>query len=107
MKFNSGKWLAWAIPVLFIIIIEICRYSPVWAEGYARQVYPVISAGLSAFSALFPFSLGDCCIVAACFWLLFYPFYAYRKKKGGKTYGFIPVSLPDVGLYLVLLSLGH
>lgn len=84
MKFNSGKWLAWAIPVLFIIIIEICRYSPVWAEGYARQVYPVISAGLSAFSALFPFSLGDCCIVAACFWLLFYPFYAYKKKKGVK-----------------------
>lgn len=75
------KILKWGIPLLFILLTVIFRWVPAGAEWYARVCYPGISAGLSAFSSLFPFSVGDCFIVGGCLWLLVYPFYAWWKKK--------------------------
>ncbi len=71
----------WGLPLLLTALILGFRYHPVWAEAYARHVYPAVARILSAFSSLFPFSVGDVFIVGACGWLFLYPFYAWRKKK--------------------------
>lgn len=79
---SMKRILKWGVPLLLILLIIISRWIPAGAEWYARICYPAISAVLSAFSSLFPFSVGDCFIVGACLWLLVYPFYAWWKKKG-------------------------
>lgn len=79
---------SWGIPLILIGTVGLCRWQSAWAEAYARHVYPYVSSVLSAFSSLFPFSVGDCFIVGACAWLIGYPFYAWWKKKGWrKTIG--------------------
>ena len=75
---------SWGIPLFLIAMIGIFRMIPSWAEAYACLFYPFISTLLSAFSSLFPFSVGDCFIVGTCLWILIYPFYAWRKRKGAK-----------------------
>lgn len=72
----------WGLPLLLIGLILGIRYHPAWAEAYARHIYPAVAGILSAFSSLFPFSVGDVFIVGACGWLFIYPFYAWWKKKG-------------------------
>lgn len=86
MKVTLKQSLVWGIPILLGGLIRMFRCYPDGAEWYARHCYPVISAILSAFSSLFPFSLGDCFIVVACLWIIGYPFYAWlRKKRVGYT----------------------
>ena len=82
MKKKYG--FSWGIPLFLIAMIGIFRMIPSWAEAYACLFYPFISTLLSAFSSLFPFSVGDCFIVGTCLWILIYPFYAWRKRKGAK-----------------------
>ena len=53
---------------------------PNLAEGYARTVYPALSAALSAFSSLFPFPLMEVFVVSLIFVLIFYPI--RLRKKG-------------------------
>ncbi len=55
--------------------------SPVMGEWYARTVYPVFSAVLSRFSALFPFSIGDCFIYGSIAGLVIYLVYAIVKRR--------------------------
>lgn len=84
----TGSVLRWGIPLVLILIILLFRWFPAWAEGYSRYVYPLIANVLSAFSSMFPFSIGDCFIVMACLWVVVYPFYAwYKRKKPGCVTG--------------------
>ena len=75
------KLLRLSLPTLFILFILLCRYNAAWAEWYARQVYPTVSGGLSAFSSLFPFSLEEVFVVGVIGWMIVYPF--LKRKRGG------------------------
>ena len=66
--------------LLGIVFVIICRYMPSLAEGYARMVYPPLSAALSAFSSLFPFPLMEVFVVGLIFALIIYPI--RLRKKG-------------------------
>ena len=60
--------------------VILCRYMPSLAEGYARTVYPPLSAALSAFSSLFPFPLMEVFVVGLILALILYPI--RLRKKG-------------------------
>ena len=66
--------------LLGIVFVILCRYMPNLAEGYARMVYPPLSAALSAFSSLFPFPLMEVFVVGLIFALIIYPI--RLRKKG-------------------------
>ncbi|MDL2256666.1 DUF3810 domain-containing protein [Bacteroidales bacterium OttesenSCG-928-I14] len=76
----------YSICILLLIIVQISKALPSWGQVYASSVYPVISSSLSAFSSLFPFSLGDVfialSIIGLIFWLLFGGFrrVGFRKR---------------------------
>lgn len=76
--------LRYALPVMLIIFIVLCRYLPSLAEGYAREVYPVVSAVLSAVSSIFPFSLEEVLVIGLVVWLVVYPVLGRRKGKAWK-----------------------
>lgn len=82
MRVTCKEGLKWGVPLLVISVIGLFRFFPAGAEWYARTCYPVVSAVLSAVSSVFPFSLGDCLIAGACLWVVIYPLYAWRKRKG-------------------------
>ena len=65
--------------LLGIVFVIVCRYMPNLAEGYARMVYPSLSATLSAFSSLFPFPLMEVFVVGLILWLVCYPIWKRRK----------------------------
>ena len=84
MKMKKKYGFSWGIPLFLIAMIGIFRMIPSWAEAYACLFYPFISTLLSAFSSLFPFSVGDCFIVGTCLWILFILFMPGGKEKGRK-----------------------
>ena len=65
--------------LLGIVFVIICRYMPNLAEGYARMIYPSLSAALSAFSSLFSFPLMEVFVVGLILALIIYPI-CLRKK---------------------------
>lgn len=69
-----------ALPAVLVCVVLLCRLLPSWAEVYARCVYPAVSAVLSAFSALFPFSLEEVLVVGVVLWAIVFP--AWKRKKG-------------------------
>lgn len=79
--------LKWGIPLVLTGVVVIFRWLPVWAEWYVLNIYPYIACCLSAFSSLFPFSVGDCFILGAVVWVVGYPFYAWKHGKSGGYIG--------------------
>ena len=73
--------LRWVVLVVLLVFIWTTMSSPVMGEWYARTVYPVFSAVLSRFSALFPFSIGDCFIYGSIAGLVIYLVYAIVKRR--------------------------
>ena len=63
-----------------MVFVISCRYMPNLAEGYARTVYPSLSAALSAFSSLFPFPLMEVFVVGLILWLVCYPIWKRRQR---------------------------
>lgn len=55
-----------------LLAVWLVRLVPSWGEAYARHIYPVLARGLSFFSGLFPFSLGDCLIYGSIAGLALY-----------------------------------
>jgi len=51
------------------------------SEWYAVRIYPSVSYGLSLFSSVFPFSVGDCFIVGSILGLFIYLIYSLIKRK--------------------------
>ena len=77
------KMIRWGLPVMAILFIMLCRHFPELAEGYARNVYPLVSSSLSAFSSLFSFSLEEWLVVFIVLWMIVFPI---RKRKRGGTW---------------------
>lgn len=73
--------LRWVILAVLLVFIRIVMSFPAIGEWYARTVYPVISAVLSRFSSLFPFSVGDCFIYGSIAGLIVYLTYAIVKRR--------------------------
>ncbi len=83
-KHNMLKIIRWGLLVSAILFIILCRYSPVLAEGYARNIYPAVSITLSAFSSFFPFSLEEILVVIFVLWMILFPILKRRKGKKWK-----------------------
>lgn len=69
---------------IFVLATFLFRWLPGLSEGYALYCYPYLSAVLSAFSALFPFSVGDCFIVLGIAWILGNLIYVLWKRRNVK-----------------------
>ena len=65
--------------LLGIVFVIVCRYMPSLAEGYARMVYPPLSAALSAFSSIFPFPLMEVFVIGLILALIIYPIRLHGK----------------------------
>lgn len=87
--------LRWIVLVIVWLLIGWVRHSPQLAEGYARHLYPTLSAVLSVVSGCFPFSVGDCFIYGSVVGLLFYLIYTFWNHH------FIKKGLPFVVEYLL------
>lgn len=83
MHYNWKKYST-ILLIAFIIAIGIIRFFPAAGEFYAHNVYPVIATVISAFSSVFPFSIGDLFIIAASFFLLFYLIRIFIRKENRK-----------------------
>ena len=70
------RWIGLFLALSFVIL---CRYIPHLAEGYARMVYPPLSAALSAFSSLFPFPLMEVSVVGLILVIILYPTHLHKK----------------------------
>lgn len=80
--------IRWVVLAVLLVFIRIVMLYPAVGEWYARQVYPAISAVLSGFSSLFPFSVGDCFIYGSIAGLIVYLVYAIVKRRSWiKTLG--------------------
>lgn len=84
MKFLRLPKIRWALLLLALFFIVLCRYMPSIAEGYALTIYPPLSAALSAFSSLFSFPLMEIFVVFLILWLIFYPIKKRKKKTSWK-----------------------
>ena len=81
MKTKLLPILRYIVLALLLLCIVLCRFFPVMAEGYARHIYPWLSAALSAIASVFPFSLEEALVVVIILWMIIYPFLKRRKKK--------------------------
>ena len=91
------SWKYVRLTVLAVLFFYVCgvRFSSSWGEWYALHLYPAISAVLSSFSSLFPFSLGDLFIFLSVAGVLVYPLYAWYNRYPWKR------TLFRVGEYLL------
>ena len=80
------KYIRRIILSLLLVAIWFTMRSPGAGEAYARNIYPYVSAVLSRFSSLFPFSVGDCLIYGSIVGLLVYVGCAIAGKCSWKTY---------------------
>lgn len=71
---------SWIPLLLLLVVVWLIQSSPSASETYATKVYPYIAAGLSAFSYLFPFSVGDWFIVTSVAGMLIYVIVAVCKR---------------------------
>ena len=81
MKTKFLPILRCIVPAWLLLCIVLCRFFPVMAEGYARHIYPWLSAVLSATVSVFSFSLEEMLVVGIILWMIMYPFLKRRKKK--------------------------
>ncbi len=69
--------------IFFLLLVWCVQMVPGWGDIYAKHVYPFIAQGLSSFSCLVPFAIGDLFIALSIAGVLLYPVYArcIRKQK--------------------------
>lgn len=84
MKSFPLRYVRWGVEALLLGSVFLCRFSPAAGEAYARHVYPVLSACLSALVAWIPFSLEEWVVLAFLLLFIGLPVWAYRTKKGWK-----------------------
>ncbi len=75
------KYIRWSLLAICLVGIWCVMRSPAAGETYARRIYPYISAVLSRFSSLFPFSVGDCFIYGSIIGLIAFFVYALLKRR--------------------------
>ncbi len=64
-----------------LLAVWLTKLIPAWAAVYSDTIYPLISYGLSAFSNLFPFAIGDLFIFLSIAGVVIYPFYGHFHRK--------------------------
>lgn len=106
MKTKLLPILRYIVLALLLLCIVLCRFFPVMAEGYARHIYPWLSAALSAIASVFPFSLEEVLVVVIILWMIIYPFLKRRKKKKLEIHCGQGSGVAGMGLYLVLSGVG-
>lgn len=99
MPFVYRKYLYGAGLLFFLLFIGLVRCFPAAGEYYARHVYPLLSDGLSGFSSLFPFSVGDVFILTAVLFVFVYLIRTLVRRKGRKR-RFVNLALFLAGIYV-------
>ena len=56
--------------LLLLLYVVLTQQLPSWGQWYAQHLYPGIAYVLSAFSALFPFAIGDVFIALSIAWVV-------------------------------------
>lgn len=84
MKSFPLRYVRWTAEGLGLCLVLLCRFSPDMGELYARHLYPVLSAFLSALVSWIPFSMEEWFFVGACVLLVGIPLWNWKKKKGWK-----------------------
>ena len=74
--------IRWAFLGLLLASVWTLMRIPGGGEWYARHIYPVLSNGLSRFSSLFPFSVGDVFIYGSLGGLIAYAVVCLYRRKG-------------------------
>ena len=73
MKTKLLPILRYIVLALLLLCIVLCRFFPVMAEGYARHIYPWLSAALSAIASVFPFSFEEALVAVLSVWMFIFP----------------------------------
>lgn len=84
MKSFPLRYIRWTAEGLGLCLVLLCRFFPDMGELYARQVYPSLSALLSALVSWIPFSMEEWFFAGACVLLVGIPLWSWKKKKGWK-----------------------
>lgn len=74
--------IRYVIQIALLLAVWCLMLIPQGGEWYAQTVYPILSGGLSYFSSLFPFSLGDLFIYGSIIGLLLYALITFIHRKG-------------------------
>ncbi len=80
MKITNLRHIRWGVEAFLVIFILVCRCVPACGEWYARIIYPVVSAILSACVSYIPFSLEEWFVVGIVAVLAVIP---VRSRKNG------------------------
>lgn len=84
MRSKYIRFVRYGVLAGLVLATFLFRWLPGLSEGYALYCYPYLSAVLSAFSALFPFSVGDCFIVLGIVWIIGNLVYVVWKRRNVK-----------------------
>lgn len=84
MKRWQAMRVRYVIQTLLLLSVWCLMHWPEGAEWYARHVYPLLSCGLSFFSSLFPFPVGDVFIYGSVLGLLLYAGFVLVRCRGVK-----------------------
>ena len=90
-------WLLLLLPAAFLLAFA-ARQSADFAEWYAVPIYPVYAQFFSAITGVFPFSVGEFCLIALVLFILAYPIHGVykliRHKEGRFAYFVRFLSVP-------------
>ena len=90
-------WLLLLLPAAFLLDFA-ARQSADFAEWYAVTIYPVYAQFFSAITGVFPFSVGEFCLIALVLFILAYLIHGVykliRHKEGRFAYSVRFLSVP-------------
>lgn len=103
LSLKRSTIIHYSLLAMVLAVIWLTQTIPVWGEGYARTVYPVISRMLMPLSGWIPFSLGDLFIFSSIIGVLLYPVYGrFRKIKWGKIFRHVVTYLAWIYVWFYL-----
>lgn len=83
MRTGGKKYIRWTVEGVLLAFISVCRLVPSWGEWYAREIYPWLSAVLSAMVCWIPFSLEEWLVTGMVVALVAVP---WRGRKRGVSW---------------------
>lgn len=85
MKTTNLKYIRWGIEAFLVVFILVCRFSPMCGEWYARVVYSVVSAVVSACVSWIPFSLEEWLVAGIVVAFAVIPVWSRRRGDVWRT----------------------
>ncbi|MGL6177945.1 MAG: DUF3810 domain-containing protein [Tannerellaceae bacterium] len=80
IKPSKKRLIALAFSILLLIVIEVCKRNPAFADTYFTTVYRNIMVVLNGMSSVFPFSLYDVFILVGIVFIFWQISFFFRKK---------------------------